>query len=143
MFDSVKPTRTKLLILTLLGLLFLIVLSMVLPMGPRSGVERIAVTKIDMESLITAVQQYRIEYGTLPGGDPTNILKALFGDNPKKIPFLHVRSRSLNTRGEWLDPWGTPYDFRSSSTNSISVKSAGKNKIFGDKDDIVTERPLR
>src|SRR5260221_10165371 len=142
-FDSVKRTRTILLVLALLGFLIMMVLAIVLPLLAGSRRRRIAEAEDAMAHFIAGVQQYRTEYGTLPARDSTNILKALFGDNPRKIPFLLVPSRSLNAKGEWLDPWGTPYEFRLSSTNSISVKSAGKNKIFGDKDDIVTERPLR
>ncbi len=104
MSDSVKQKRTILRILALLGLLTLIVSNIILPSTSGRQVARIAVTKVEMENFIASVQQYRVEYGNLPAGDPINILKLLVGDNPRKIPFLHLLPRSLNTKGEWLDP---------------------------------------
>ena len=44
---------------------------------------------------------------------------------------------SINQAGEFLDPWGTPYAINFTSTNSFVISSAGKNKVFGDADDIV------
>jgi hypothetical protein len=61
----------------------------------------------------------------------------LFGDNPKRIEFLRPQNMSINQAGELLDPWGTPYVINFPSTNSFVVLSAGKDKIFGDADDII------
>jgi len=68
---------------------------------------------------------YKYEFGSYPTGDYDQVLKKLFGGDPQKIEFFRV------------DPWGTPYAISFSSTNSFVISSAGKDKIFGDSDDII------
>jgi len=95
--------------------------------------------KIDVVNLKAALQQYHAEYGALPGGNSSQILTVLRGENPWKICFFTAPPRSINPSGEFIDPWGTPYYIGYASTSRVFVRSAGKNKIFGDKDDITTE----
>jgi hypothetical protein len=53
------------------------------------------------------------------------------------VEFIRPKNMSVNQAGELLDPWGTPYAISFSSTNSFVISSAGKDKIFGDKDAII------
>jgi len=38
---------------------------------------------------------------------------------------------------EIVDSWGTPYKIEFSQQTNFIIRSAGKNKIFGDADDII------
>jgi type II secretory pathway pseudopilin PulG len=93
--------------------------------------------KVVLRRLQAEINNYQNEFGSYPTGDCAQVLKKLFGDNPKKIEFLRPPNTFTNQIGEFLDPWGTPYAINFLSTNSFVISSAGKDKIFGDKDDII------
>jgi hypothetical protein len=78
-----------------------------------------------LRRLKAEIVNYKYEFGSYPIGDYAQVLKKLFGDDPQKIEFLRV------------DPWGTPYAINFLSTNSFIISSAGKDKKFGDTDDII------
>jgi len=92
--------------------------------------------QIEMRSLLGALQYYQAEYGKYPSGNSSEILKALLGNNPKMKLFLVVPARSTNSTGQFIDPWGTPYEIIFEPTNRVTIRSAGENKTFGDKDDV-------
>ena len=77
-----------------------------------------------MMRLKAEIGNYKYKFGSYPTGNYAQILKKLFGDDPT-IEFFRV------------DPWGTPFDINFPSTNSFIISSAGKDKIFGDTDDII------
>ncbi len=52
-----------------------------------------------------------------------------------KIHFLYVGT-PLERDGQFRDPWETPYRITFESTNRITIRSAGENRLFGDKDDL-------
>ena len=83
------------------------------------------------------IVNYQNEFGGYPNGNNAQVLKKLFGDNPERIEFLRPKNMSINKAGEFLDPWGTPYIINFLSTNGFIIDSAGRDKIFGDADDIV------
>jgi len=76
-------------------------------------------------------------YETYPTGDGTSILRKLSGDNPQKVCFIKIGTNSINAAGEFTDPWKTPYAINFPTTNIFVLGSAGPNRIFGDKDDII------
>ena len=78
---------------------------------------------------------YKTEVGSWPTGNQARIMKTLMGDNPRRIVFIDTSAKSLNQRGEFVDPWGTPLAI-SFSNDVPHVASAGPNKQFGDTDDI-------
>jgi hypothetical protein len=90
-----------------------------------------------MMRLQAEIKNYQYEFGSYPTGDCTQVIKQLLGDNPKKIEFLNPKNPFINQAGELLDPWGTPFAINFLSTNSFIISSAGKDKKFGDKDDII------
>jgi hypothetical protein len=90
-----------------------------------------------MWMLQAEIGNYKYEFGSYPTGDCAQVFKQLFGDNSKKIEFLRPQNTSAKQAGEFLDPWGRPYSIVFSSTNSFVISSAGKDKIFGDQDDII------
>ena len=101
---------------------------------PRSEIIR---CKLDLTMLHAEIVNYQNEFGGYPNGNNAQVLKKLFGDNPERIEFLRPKNMSINKAGEFLDPWGTPYIINFLSTNGFIIASAGRDKIFGDADDIV------
>ena len=98
--------------------------------------------KVDEAQIATALESYSNVYGAFPPGDTESIERILSGEdtkgkNSQKIQFLIFFRRSIEHSNEMTDPWGTPYVISFSSTNSFIVSSAGKDKKFGDADDII------
>jgi hypothetical protein len=85
----------------------------------------------DAESLILGLQQYKEFVGNYPSGTLVDISKALTGQTDKKVLILVTRKSSLNTKGEIVDPWGTPIQIYFSN-NAILIRSAGPNRVFED-----------
>jgi hypothetical protein len=86
----------------------------------------------EVDNLFEAFHQYRQHVGEYPKGTPVEIAKALLeGQNPKKIIILAVRKAELNSKGEIVDPWGTPLKIYFAN-NEVLIRSAGPNKQFDD-----------
>lgn len=90
-----------------------------------------------MSNLNAAFNQYYAEYGIFPKGTNSAVLKVLLGDNPEKIQFFNADPRRIDSKGELLDPWETPYDIQISDQTNYTIRSAGASRAFGDKDDII------
>ena len=93
---------------------------------------------MEMAGIRAAIEQYEATYAAYPIGEPAFVLKKLVGDNPNKIVFLNISPKSTNSAGRYVDPWGTPYEFMFDSTNRVTLRSPGKNKVLGDEDDVIT-----
>jgi len=98
-------------------------------------------TKVDESQIATALESYSSTYSAFLSGDTESIERILNGEdlngkNPRKIQFLNFR-RSIEHTNEMVDPWGMPYKINFPSTKDFVIASAGKNKIFGDTDDII------
>jgi hypothetical protein len=87
-------------------------------MAARSSAAQVAV----------AVKQYVSEYGFRPGDNEAQIMTTLRGENTRKIVFFEVPDRSLNTKGELIDLWGTPFRFDLSDAQNPRVWSCGKDR---------------
>ena len=92
------------------GLLLLIATSLLFPKPyrPPAAVLR-AHAKSDVIQLCQALKQYHVEYRAMPPGNHAGILAALRGNNPRRIVFFETLPEKFNTRGQLIDPWGTPY----------------------------------
>ena len=99
-----------------------------------------SVVRMEITNLEAALNQHRAEYGHFPTGTAVEIFKTLSGENPRKLVFFVANSRTVGSNGEFLDPWKTPYKIRMAETN-YSIRSAGPNQVFGDKDDITNSTP--
>lgn len=81
-------------------------------------------------------------YGSTFGGNPvgTNpeITRQLQGENPKRINFLKPDGNRVNSNGELVDPWGTPYFFHQLSGTEMEIHSAGPDRRMWTADDLVT-----
>jgi len=85
----------------------------------------------DAENLILGLQQYKEFVGSYPSGNNVDVARALFGQTDKKVLILAVRKSDLNSKGEIVDPWGTPLQFFFSG-NSVLIRSAGPNRVWED-----------
>jgi hypothetical protein len=88
----------------------------------------------DTDGILTALRQYKSQYGEYPAGDSRAIMRALQGQNPQKIVFFESNPKHLSPDGNLLDPWGTPFKIYFTG-NEILVRSAGLNKRFDDSGD--------
>ena len=85
----------------------------------------------DVDNLFVALQQYKERIGSYPVGNNAEIAKALLGGNSKNLIILVGRKSDLNSKGEIVDPWGTPLRIYFAG-EGILVRSAGPNKRFDD-----------
>jgi hypothetical protein len=85
----------------------------------------------DVDNLFYALQQYKERVGSYPVGNNAEVAKALMGGNPKSLIILVGRKQNVNTKGEFVDPWGTPLRIYFSG-EGVLVRSAGPNKRFDD-----------
>jgi len=123
--------------LLLIGFLLSIFLwYFVLPRLAGGGPAKIPRALMDEEQLDLGIENYKQVFGSYPTGENSNIVNLLTGNNPQKTVFLNFR-RSTEHPNEMVDPWETPYKIEFSQRTNFIIRSAGKNKFFGDTDDIV------
>ena len=92
---------------------------------------RMARLDTDIQNLFDGLHQYKEHVGAYPTGSNAQIVKALRGQNPKNIIILVSRKNELNPKGEFVDPWGTPFRIYFSDS-SVLIRSAGPNGRFDD-----------
>lgn len=88
----------------------------------------------DADNLVLGLQQYREFMGHFPTGSLIEISKALSGrstQGDKAVLIVVGGKNEMNTKGEIVDPWGTPIQIYFSQ-NGILIRSAGPNKVFED-----------
>ena len=85
----------------------------------------------DVDDLFYALQQYKEKVGSYPVGNNAEVVKALQGNNPKNLMILVGRKKEINSKGEFVDPWGTPLRIYFAG-EGILIRSAGPNKRFDD-----------
>ena len=83
----------------------------------------------DVECLFDGLQKYKEHVGAYPTGSNADVVKALQGQNPKRVIIGLGRKLELNGKGEFVDPWGNALRFYFSE-NSVLVRSAGANRRF-------------
>ncbi len=135
---SKKPLPTKLPVIIGFLILWGLIGGFVL-MFAGKNFSRTTSTSAELQIIAKSIEAYAKTNGVLPEGDNRQIFQALAGSNATKTVFL-VAIRT-NANGEVLDSWQTPFQIEKLGTNSFSIRSAGKNKVLGDEDDIVSEPP--
>jgi hypothetical protein len=66
--------------------------------------------KTEITMLCTGILAYETEYDVPPTTNKNAALvKILTGDNQRRIAFLSLSPREMNTHGEMIDPWGQPF----------------------------------
>ena len=91
-----------------------------------------------MENMHSAIRQYGLKFNGNPVGTNLEITRALYGENPKQTKFLRLEDgMRVNSKGELIDPWGTPFFFHQLSATQMEIHSAGPDKVLGTRDDLV------
>ena len=83
------------------------------------------------------VTDYHTLNGENPVGTNAEIMAAIMGKNSRQAVLGPPEGVNLNSRGELIDEWGTPYFFHQLSRDVMEIHSAGPDKIMGTADDIV------
>jgi hypothetical protein len=102
----------------------------------RVKIGRPSKTQVQIANLIFALKNYKSVYGVYPTGESSNIVNVLAGGNPQKTVFLNFQ-RTSEHPNEMVDSWETPYQIEFFQQTNFVIRSAGKDKIFGDADDII------
>lgn len=89
-------------------------------------------TYSEIKSIAEALKRAPASQGSSASRDGNLVLQSLGG---AAAPF---NSFDTNRQGELLDAWKTPYKIKSTpASNCIIISSAGRDRIWGTKDDIV------
>jgi hypothetical protein len=121
----------------ILGVLFVvsILMGILFPGGSDPNAARRTQARNDVSTISAAVKSYQVEYEMPPSGKHAAMLRALLGDNPRKIVFVDVDPvknpnvpKNGLANGLWYDPWGSPYRIEVSDPKNPRVWSPGKNK---------------
>jgi len=72
-----------------------------------------------------------------PWGENTDIAAALTGANPLGLALIPRRHPAINSAGELIDRWGTPFFFHQLSGTRMEIRSAGPDRTFHTGDDTV------
>jgi hypothetical protein len=142
MTDSIKqPTKRKLPILQVLlvaVIVFILILWMLgsagsagMPIGPKQE------TKGMMLALTAAYTTYISDNGSFPKNlDNQRFTKLLSGKPSQKFVYMQFKPNQVNSLGELIDAWGTPFRILYLSDSDVMILSAGPDKVFGTADDI-------
>ena len=88
--------------------------------------------------LLEILRFYRMEFGSFPAGqENSDIMNALIGNNPGKLPVFPRKHARIDARGNLLDAWGNPFIFHPVSSQLLEVRSKGPDGEIFTKDDIV------
>ena len=96
--------------------------------------------RTDLEFLNLVISQYGRYLDGNPVGSNAEISAALRGDNPKGIALLPAEGKFIDSSGQLVDRWGTPYFFHAIARQRMDIVSAGPDREFWTNDD-VTSRP--
>ena len=80
-------SRLPLLLLILLGLVALVVLGALLPVGSRPIIDKARLIDVETARIRTALDTYEATFGGFPTGDSSAVFRALRGENPRKVAF--------------------------------------------------------
>jgi hypothetical protein len=92
---------------------------------------RTATYNAEVDNLFGALQKYKERVGSYPVGSNVEIAKALNGANVRNVIVLMGTKMTLNDKGEFVDPWGTPLRIYFSDSG-VLIRSAGPNRRFDD-----------
>jgi len=87
------------------------------------------------------LEAYRNRFRAFPTGDNREIVNALTGANPERLPFFPRDHPNLNASGEWVDRWSTPLFFHHLASDVIEIRSAGPDRTLYSADDVVGGSP--
>jgi len=92
--------------------------------------------------LLEILRFYRMEFDTFPAGQENrDIMNALTGNNPGKLPIFPRKHPRIDRSGNLLDAWGKPFVFHPVSSQYLEVRSHGPDGEIFTSDDIVVPPP--
>jgi hypothetical protein len=105
------------------------------PAGPATGPALPPATVL--ENMRSVFRQYCARLGGNPIGNNAEITAALNGGNPRQVVFLNPEDGTrINSRGELVDNWGTPFFFHQISRTEMEIRSAGPDRKMWTADDL-------
>lgn len=92
--------------------------------------------------LFEILEFYRREFGTFPAGqENADIMNALTGNNPQRLPIFPRPHPRIDAAGRLLDAWGRPFVFHPISSQLLEVMSLGPDGEIFSADDIRVPPP--
>lgn len=92
--------------------------------------------------LLEILEFYRKEFGSFPAGqENADIMNALTGNNPQRLPIFPRQHPRINASGKLLDAWGKPFVFHPLSSQHLEVISSGPDGEIFTSDDIRVPPP--
>jgi len=93
-----------------------------------------------IDHLRNVFHQYASMFGGNPVGTNPEITAALHGGNPKGADFIDPEAgMRIDSQGDLIDPWGTPYFFHQLSGQEMEIHCAGPDRKMWTADDIVVK----
>lgn len=88
-------------------------------------------------TLLEILRFYRMEFGSFPAGQENrDIMNALTGNNPGKLPVFPREHPRIDSSGNLLDAWGNAFIFHPVSSQHLEVRSKGPDGEIFTEDDI-------
>jgi len=107
------------------------------PMAAAIGSPNLTPEK-EITLLLELFQTYRREFGAMPAGENnTQLMNALRGGNPRRLPIFPLSHPRLDAAGNLLDPWQQPYLFHPVSRDRLEIRSKGPDRVPFTQDDLV------
>lgn len=135
--NDVKPsvkTETRVrksLLWTLIGCFLISVGAAVgLPESKAAKKAKVTITRDWAKQIADFLRRRAAESRELTGFDGQPVLQSAFIDSSAK-------PSCVNSRGEVVDYWKTPFQIRIVAQTNFIIRAAGPNRKFGDDDDIV------
>ena len=94
----------------------------------------------DLRIVNELFDQYRSAvHGPNPVGENAEIVAVLTGKNRLDYSFLPPNHPAINTAGQLVDRWGTPFFFHQLSADQMQIRSAGPDrKLYTADDEVLT-----
>jgi hypothetical protein len=107
-----RPTKTPWIIGGSIAAVVLVALAFLLP--PQLRVRK---ARKDVQVLDLALNGFILENKQVPDGTLAEIAallrgKSVRGQNTKRLDYVEADVSEVNAAGEFVDPWGTPYQMR-------------------------------
>jgi hypothetical protein len=95
---------------------------------------------IVLENMRSVFRQYSSTFGGNPVGTNPEITRMLNGGNSKQVKFIKDEDGlRINSNGELVDSWGTPFFFHQLSGTQMEIHSAGPDRVMWTADDLVVK----
>lgn len=107
------------------------------PAGDADGKAMARDAQVDAVKVRGMVHDFHTLMGENPVGTNAEIMREMMGGNPRQAQLGPPEGMNLNGLGELVDQWNTPYFFHQLSRDLMEIHSAGPDKVFGTKDDII------